>query len=56
MIKNRKTFVVTGGTGFIGSGISKLLIDKQYNVRIFDNNLDSSFFIKNDSLLEKIEG
>ena len=33
-----KTFLVTGGTGFIGSSISKLLIKKKYNVRIFDNN------------------
>ena len=38
MIKKQKTFVVTGGTGFIGSGISKLLIDQKYDVRIFDNN------------------
>ncbi len=38
MIKKRKTFVVTGGTGFIGAGISKLLIEKKYNVKIFDNN------------------
>jgi len=36
--KKRKTFVVTGGTGFIGSNICKLLIDKNYNVKIFDNN------------------
>ena len=34
----KKTFLVTGGTGFIGSNISKLLVDKNYNVRIFDNN------------------
>jgi len=33
-----KTFLVTGGTGFIGSGISKLLVKKNYNVKIFDNN------------------
>ena len=34
----KKIFLVTGGTGFIGSNISKLLVDKNYNVRIFDNN------------------
>ena len=34
-----KTFLVTGGTGFIGSNICKLLIKKNYRVKIFDNNL-----------------
>ena len=34
----KKTFLVTGGTGFIGSNISKLLVSKDYNVIIFDNN------------------
>ena len=34
----RKTFLVTGGTGFIGSNISELLVKKNYNVKIFDNN------------------
>ena len=34
----KKTFLVTGGTGFIGSNISKLLVNKGYNVIIFDNN------------------
>ena len=38
MIKKRKTFIVTGGTGFIGAGISKLLAEKNYKVKIFDNN------------------
>ena len=33
-----KTFLVTGGTGFIGSNISKLLVKKKFNVKIFDNN------------------
>lgn len=37
MIK-KKTFVVTGGTGFIGSAISKLLIQNKHKVKIFDNN------------------
>lgn len=34
----KKTFLITGGTGFIGSNISKLLVNKDYNVIIFDNN------------------
>ena len=33
-----QTFLVTGGTGFIGSNISKYLVDNKYNVKIFDNN------------------
>jgi len=36
--KNRKTFLVTGGTGFIGSNICELLVKKNYKVKIFDNN------------------
>ena len=38
MKKNKKVFLVTGGTGFIGSSICELLIKKNYNVKIFDNN------------------
>ena len=34
----KKTFLVTGGTGFIGSNISSFLVGKNYNVKIFDNN------------------
>ncbi len=34
----KKTFLVTGGTGFIGSNISKYLVKKNYDVKIFDNN------------------
>ena len=37
-IMKKKTFLVTGGTGFIGSNICELLIRKKYNVKIFDNN------------------
>jgi len=36
--KNKKTFLVTGGTGFIGSSICELLVKKKYKVKIFDNN------------------
>jgi len=36
--KNKKNFLVTGGTGFIGSNISRLLIKKKHKVKIFDNN------------------
>ena len=34
--------MVTGGTGFIGSNICKLLLKKNYNVKIFDNNFRGS--------------
>tara|TARA_B100000029_G_scaffold509958_1_gene600332 strand:+ start:11372 stop:12304 length:933 start_codon:yes stop_codon:yes gene_type:complete len=34
----KKTFLITGGTGFIGSNICKLLVNKNYNVIVFDNN------------------
>ena len=37
-IEKKKTFLVTGGTGFIGSHICELLIKKNYNVKIIDNN------------------
>ena len=39
---NKKTFLVTGGTGFIGSNICALLLKKNYNVKIFDNNFRGS--------------
>lgn len=34
----RKTFLVTGGTGFIGSNISNFLVKNNCHVKIFDNN------------------
>ena len=34
----KKTFLVTGGTGFIGSNLSGFLVSKNHNVKIFDNN------------------
>tara|TARA_B110000008_G_scaffold279236_1_gene325546 strand:- start:125 stop:1063 length:939 start_codon:yes stop_codon:yes gene_type:complete len=40
--RNKKTFLVTGGTGFIGSNICKLLIKKNHNVKVFDNNFRGS--------------
>ena len=34
----KKKFLITGGTGFIGSAITKHLIKKNYKVTVFDNN------------------
>ncbi len=34
----KKTFLVTGGTGFIGSNICELLVKANHKVKIFDNN------------------
>lgn len=34
----KKTFLVTGGTGFIGSNICRMLVKNGYNVIIYDNN------------------
>ena len=33
-----KNILVTGGTGFIGSEITKYLVKKNYNVTVFDDN------------------
>ena len=33
-----KTVLVTGGSGFIGSAITKYLVKKKYKVIVFDNN------------------
>jgi nucleoside-diphosphate-sugar epimerase len=34
----KKNILVTGGTGFIGSEITKYLVKKNYKVTVFDNN------------------
>ena len=38
MKKKNKLFLVTGGTGFIGSNICKLLLKQGHKVLIYDNN------------------
>lgn len=42
-MKKRKKFLVTGGTGFIGSNICRLLIKKGHKVLVFDNNQRGTF-------------
>ena len=38
----RKTYLITGGTGFIGSNIAKRLVEDNQRVIIFDNNIRGS--------------
>ena len=38
MKKKKKHFLITGGTGFIGSALTRSLVDKGCKVTIFDNN------------------
>ncbi len=40
----KKKFLITGGTGFIGSNISSLLVKNKHHVKIFDNNSRGSVF------------
>ena len=42
-MKKNKTYLVTGGTGFIGSNICNMLLEQGYNVNIFDNNFRGKF-------------
>ena len=34
----KKTYLITGGRGFIGKAVSLSLLEKDQNVVIFDNN------------------
>lgn len=38
-----KTCLITGGTGFIGSAITRLMLEKGFRVRIIDDNSRGSF-------------
>ena len=44
---------MTGGTGFIGAGITRLLIRKNFKVKVFDNN--SRGHLKNLNKREKFK-
>ena len=44
----KKRFLVTGGTGFIGSHICRLLVNLGHKVTIFDNNTRGKFSRIND--------
>ena len=38
-----KTCLVTGGTGFIGSALTRLLLERGFNVRVLDDNSRGNF-------------
>ena len=47
----KKTYLVTGGQGFIGKAISISLLEQGNNIIIFDNNFrEKKFFLKNKNL------
>lgn len=47
-MKKKKNFLVTGGTGFIGSNICRFLIKKKYKVSVLDNNFRGNLKKIND--------
>ena len=55
-IKNKKTFLVTGGTGFIGRNIVNLLLKNNYEVIIFDNDSRGSFKKLGNKKIKFIKG
>lgn len=55
-MKNKKTFLVTGGTGFIGRAIVNLLLKKNFNVVVFDNDFRGSFKKLNNNKVKFIKG
>jgi nucleoside-diphosphate-sugar epimerase len=50
----KKHFFLTGGTGFIGSNISKMLIERGHRVTIYDNNARGSLE-KISSIISKVK-
>ena len=42
-MQNKKKILIPGGTGFIGSSICELLVKRNFNVKIFDNNSRGNF-------------
>ena len=47
----KKTYLVTGGLGFIGKAISISLLQQGHNIIVFDNNFrEKRFFLQNKNL------
>ena len=55
-MKNKKTFLVTGGTGFIGRNIVSLLLKKNYKILVLDDGSRGIFSIKNNKNIKYIKG
>ena len=55
-MKNKKTFLVTGGTGFIGRNIVSLLLKKNYKILVLDDGSRVIFNITNNKNIKYIKG
>ena len=51
----KKTYLVTGGQGFIGKAVSFSLLDQGYNVITFDNNFREKKFLLTHQTLKVIQ-
>ena len=51
---NKKKFLITGGSGFIGSGLVIKLLDQGYDVRVLDNNSRGNIR-RLESVIDQIE-
>lgn len=54
--KEQKKVLITGGTGFIGSWITKLLLKQGYKVLVFDLSLEKKKVLPKDKNLSFIKG
>ena len=48
----KEKILVTGGSGFIGSAITKYLVEKGHKVTVFDNNSSSRILSEKLALFE----
>ena len=55
-MKNKKTFLITGGNCFIGRNIANLLVKKKYKVIVYDNEFRNSVKELNNKKIKFIKG